>query len=105
MSERAKTCETGDAMKDVRHGIALDTSEEASRLQIELIRNMPSERRARILSGLCRMVDTLAEAEVRRRYPDASDREVFLRLTARRLGGELALKVYPDLGRLLDPGR
>jgi hypothetical protein len=36
----------------------------------------------------------LQTAEVRRLHPEASDREVFLRVTARRLGSELMRKVY-----------
>jgi hypothetical protein len=92
-------------MKDIRHGLDLDTSPEAARIQIELIRGMPIHQRARILSGLCRMVDTLAEAELRRGYPEASDREVFLRLVARRLGDDLAREAFPEIGPLLDGAR
>lgn len=36
----------------------------------------------------------LQTAEIRRLYPDASDREVFLRAAARRLGPELVRKAY-----------
>jgi hypothetical protein len=92
-------------MKDVRHGLDLDTSAEVARIQLDLIRRMSSERRARTLTELCRMVDTLAEAERRRSYPGAPDREVFLRLVARRLGGDLARKAFPEIEPLLDDPR
>jgi hypothetical protein len=92
-------------MKDVWHGLDLDTSPEAARIQIELIRRMSSDRRARTLTDLCRMVDTLAEAELRRKYPDATDREVFLRLVARRLGSDLARRAFPEIKPLLDDSR
>jgi hypothetical protein len=39
-------------------------------------------------------ITALQTAEVRSLYPAASDREVFLRVTARRLGPELMRKVY-----------
>jgi hypothetical protein len=39
-------------------------------------------------------ITALQTSEVRRLYPLASDREVFLRVTARRLGPELMEKVY-----------
>lgn len=92
-------------MKDVRHGLDLDTSPEAARIQLDVIRRMPSERRARTLTDLCCMVDTLAEAELRRRYPEASNREVFLRLVARRLGADLARKAFPEIGSMPDEPR
>jgi hypothetical protein len=39
-------------------------------------------------------ITALQTSEVRRLYPEATDREVFLRVTARRLGPELMKKVY-----------
>ncbi len=39
-------------------------------------------------------ITALQTSEVRRWYPAATDREIFLRVTARRLGAELTKKVY-----------
>jgi hypothetical protein len=44
--------------------------------------------------------DGLQQASVRQMYPEADDREVFLRVAARRLDPETMLRVYgwnPDL--------
>lgn len=92
-------------MKDVRHGLDLDTSPEAAKLQIELIRRKSTEERAKLLTGICNMVDTFAAAGIRHRFPEASEREVFLRLAVRRLGEDLARRAYPEVGPLLDAPR
>jgi hypothetical protein len=77
-----------------------DTSPEAAALQDELIGKMsPAQRMQRVLE-LNRAVETLAIAGIRAQYPDASPREVFLRLAERKLGRELALRVYPELEAL-----
>ncbi|HEX6852118.1 MAG TPA: hypothetical protein VF139_12025 [Candidatus Polarisedimenticolaceae bacterium] len=89
-------------MKDIRHGLDLDTSPEAARIQIELIRRKSTEERAELLTGICQMVDTFAAAGIRHRFPNASDREVFLRLAVLRLGGDLARRAYPEVGSHLD---
>jgi hypothetical protein len=49
-------------------------------------------------------VMTLSEHGVRMQYPDASDREIFLRAAARRLGRDLMIRAYgwdPDTGQAL----
>ena len=48
------------------------------------------------------MADAVAEAGIRQAYPDADDREVFLRRAARVLGRETMVKAYgwdPDAHR------
>ncbi|HVQ35403.1 MAG TPA: hypothetical protein VMT33_05280 [Candidatus Bathyarchaeia archaeon] len=77
-----------------------DTSPEAEALQDELIQAMsPAERMRRVLE-LNRAVETIAIAGIRSLYPNASPREVFLRLAERKLGRELARRVYPELEAL-----
>ncbi len=78
-----------------------DTSPEAMKVFIELHRQMsPAHKAARVLE-LSRMVLALAETGVRRRYPQAGEREVFLRTAALHLPRNLMIRAYgwhPDLG-------
>ena len=78
-----------------------DTNPRAFQVFIELHRRMPrGEKLARTLQ-MSEMVLKLAAAGVRRRYPDASDREVFLRTAALHLPRDLMIRAYgwhPDLG-------
>lgn len=43
---------------------------------------------------MCEMIRLLTEAGIRKEHPAATDREVFLRAAARRLGPETVQKVY-----------
>jgi len=77
-----------------------DVAPEAWRVYVGIIRAMsPSDRmyRAMELSDLVRYA---SEAGIRRAYPDADEREVFLRSAQRRLGPELFHGAY---GRSLPP--
>ena len=71
-----------------------DTSPEAWKVQMDLIRAMAPEVRLQRCFELSAMVESFAEARLRQRYPEASDREIFLRLAHRKLGAELYSKVY-----------
>ncbi len=77
-----------------------DTDPKALEVYIKLHQQMtPGERAARIFE-LCAFQQSLQEASVRSMYPEADEREVFLRVAARRLGRDLMIKVYdwdPDL--------
>ena len=73
---------------------SLDTPYEVERQQIDLLRDLPVWRKAEILSSLCRGVQELALAGIRSRYPNADERELFLRLAARRLDRETMVRVY-----------
>ncbi len=53
----------------------------------------PGERLARMFE-LCAFHDGLQYASVRKMYPDASEREVFLRVAARRLDRDTMIRVY-----------
>ncbi len=78
----------------------LDTSESAWKMQRELLRQMPIERKARLLEELCLAVQELAFAGLRQKYPDLPDDEIWLKLAVRRLGKETVKKAY---GREIDP--
>lgn len=73
-----------------------DTSPETWRVFIEIMRAMtPQEKFERTLE-LSEFIRGVCEAGIRSQYPEASDREVVLRLTQRTLGFELFRKVYGD---------
>jgi hypothetical protein len=61
-----------------------DTSEDAERMLIEVIRRTPVSKRLALVSDLIEATRALASADVRRRYPDATPDEV-RRLLARRM--------------------
>ncbi len=63
---------------------------------LDLQRKMtPSEKLRRTLE-YSDMIRKFAEAGMRRRYPDAGARELFLRTARQNLGRELFRKVYGD---------
>ena len=84
-----------------RYNWMADTSETAFRELVELQRRMsPGEKLMKALE-LSDLLMKLSEAGVRRMYPEAGDREVFLRAAARKLGRDLVIRVYgwdPDGG-------
>lgn len=77
-----------------------DTDPRALEVYLRLHREMtPGERLARVFE-LCEFQDSLQIANVQSMYPQANEREVFLRVAARRLGRELMIAAYnwdPDL--------
>jgi hypothetical protein len=83
--------------------LSLDTSPEAERRQIEIWRAMSTVEKAQLVSRMTIAVQQLALAGIRERHPGASEREVFLRLAAFKLGPELVRKVYPDAASMLGP--
>ena len=73
-----------------------DTTPEAWRVFLEIQRRMsPGEKLARTLE-FSETLRRLAEAAMRRRYPQAAEHEIFLRVTRQNLGGELFRKAYGD---------
>ena len=77
-----------------------DTDPKALEVFVELHRRMtPGERTAKIFE-LAAFQENLQRASIREMYPDADEREIFLRVAARRLDRETMMKVYgwdPDL--------
>jgi hypothetical protein len=71
-----------------------DTDPKALKIFIELHRQMTEgERLARVFE-MCEFQESLQRASVRVMYPDADEREVFLRVAERRLGPESTRKAY-----------
>ena len=71
-----------------------DTSPEAERVQIEILRSMPDWRKFRLLSHLILTGRKLALAGLRDRFPHAGPEELKRRLATVLLGPELASKAY-----------
>ena len=77
-----------------------DTSAAAWEVQTRILREMGPERRLELVRTLTVGAQELAFAELRARYPDMPDDELWLKLAARRLGPDLTRRVY---GREVDP--
>jgi hypothetical protein len=71
-----------------------DTHPDALRAWVKIQSEIPPERKLQMVAEMYDAMEALQTAEVRRLYPEADDREVFLRVTARRLGPELMKKAY-----------
>jgi hypothetical protein len=80
--------------------LADDTSADAARHQIELWRRMTPAQKLALVSSASHSVQVMAAAGMRQRYPQATEREIFLRLAVLRLGHQLALEVFPEVESL-----
>ncbi len=74
--------------------LSLDTLPETERILLEGYRRMPGWRKLKIVQDLNRTVAQLALNDLRRRYPQASERELQLRLAARRYGAEFLVRGF-----------
>jgi hypothetical protein len=80
-----------------------DTSPEAWKVLMDLMRKIPPEEKLRRAIGFTEMVRKFSEAGIRQAYPEASEREVFLRAAQRQLGNELFQKVFGEEWREYGP--
>jgi hypothetical protein len=71
-----------------------DTSPAAERLQIELMRQAPTWRKAYLVGQMTESVRLLALSGLRQRYPQDSPAQLHRRLADLVLGAELAACVY-----------
>jgi hypothetical protein len=76
------------------HDWMADTHPDALRVYLKIHGQIPPERKLGQVAEMYDAITALQTSEVRWQYPEANDREVFLRVTARRLGPELMKKVY-----------
>ncbi len=83
-------------------GRPLDTSDEASRAQVERWRAMTPAQKAELVAALTGATLQMMNAGISARYPNASERERFLRRAILTLGRELAVRVYPEAAELDD---
>ncbi len=71
-----------------------DTSPEAEKVLIDLLRKAPAWRKLEMVGQLNETVRTLALCGLRQRFPDATPEELKRRLADLLLGEELAARVY-----------
>jgi hypothetical protein len=71
-----------------------DTHPEAERVQIEMLRQMPSWRKLQLIGEMTRTCQVLALSGLRQRHPDETPEELRLRLAVLMLGRETATRVY-----------
>jgi len=76
-----------------------DTSTEAERVQIDLIRGAPVSRRLHIAWSLSATVIGLARQALARAHPGASREELDLRFVELHYGADLAASLRDDLAR------
>lgn len=82
--------------------LSLDTAPDVERRQIDGWRRMSAAEKAALVTGLTRAAFEMTAAGVRRRHPDASPREHFLRVAVIVLGPDLARQAYPDATRVIE---
>ena len=71
-----------------------DTAVGAENRQFAIWRGMSDEEKLRLLGELCDSVRYLAEIGLRDRYPDASDREIRMRLFSTWLDRQTMIRCY-----------
>ncbi len=71
-----------------------DTSPEAERVQIELMRQAPAWRKLQLVGQLNRSLRALALSGLRQRHPGESEVELRRRLADMVLGPDIAAKAY-----------
>jgi len=79
---------------------ASDTSPEADEVMFRLWRRATAAQKLQKVFSIGRMVNELVRAELRKRYPDATPREIELRLASRNLDRETMIRAFqwdPDL--------
>jgi hypothetical protein len=71
-----------------------DTHPEIERMQIEAYRRMTPAERFRKIEGLNLSAQAMSLGDIRRRHPDASEREMQLRLASRSIPANLMRKAF-----------
>ena len=74
--------------------VLCDTNPQADRVQIQILRAMPSWQKFRLISDMIITSRKLALAGLRERFPGASEAELGRRLATLLLGSEMAARVY-----------
>lgn len=71
-----------------------DTSPEAWKVFLDLQRRTPPAEKIRRAMSLSKTLQLLSEAGLRRKFPQAGDREIFLRRARLNLGEDLFRRAY-----------
>jgi hypothetical protein len=77
-----------------------DTSPDIEQMMLGLWRRATPDQKLARMFGMGRMINELARAETRRRYPTATPREIDLRLASRTIDRETMIKAFdwdPDV--------
>lgn len=74
-----------------------DTSPEAERVMIELLRRAPIWRRLQLAESMSRTTRLLTMSGIRQRFPQADEDELRRRFAELYLGPELAVKAFGPL--------
>ncbi len=75
-------------------GLFADTTREAERVLIDLIRRAPTWRRLEMLNQMALACRELALCGLRQRFPNSTETELRRRLAALLLGSQIAKRVY-----------
>ena len=73
---------------------SIDTHPEIERIQFDDLRRMTPREKLKAVTRLNRRVELFAAAGLRRRYPNATDEEIAMRVVAQRLGVETVRRLY-----------
>ena len=79
---------------DTYRAQSVDTTDDVDRRMMAAWRAMPPWRKARLVCELGESADRFALAGLKLRYPNASERELALRLAVRRLGPDLVRRAF-----------
>ena len=71
-----------------------DTDPRALEVFLDLQRKMPAAEKLQLTLQMMAMLSSLAESGVRSMYPQADEREIFLRTAARRLDRDTMIRAY-----------
>ena len=71
-----------------------DTHPEIERILIEGYRRMTPARKFRYMQEMYEFAEQMGRADIKRRHPDASEREIRLRSASRRISPELMKKAF-----------
>jgi hypothetical protein len=82
--------------------LSADTAADIEQRQVDAWRQLSPAERWRLVSDTTRAVMELSRSGIRRRHPQASERECFLRLAAILLGVDATRRIYPDAAQLTD---
>jgi len=84
-----------------RYGWLADTDEKAFKVLVDLLRKKTSRVKLRMVFEMIELGMRLDRHRIRKQYPAASEREVFLRTAVLRLGADMVKRIYgwdPDNG-------
>lgn len=74
--------------------LAEDTPIEVERIQVEILRRMSPGQKMDRMTSLNRSLRSMVRAQIRRRHPDAFEREIDLRTASRWLDPDVMAKAF-----------